>query len=1073
MLASPIDPGDESMISPPVRALTRAEHSLVWLAIALVYGLLAMAGDMLTRGESHIAAIWLPNAVMVAIGLVWRTPLPRLLVPAFVGNIASSLITGDNLPRIIGFSLANAAEIAIVLTLASRVITRPERIKDLRGLAQFLGIAALAAAISGLVAAAVMATTPTAFLSGWWQWWLADAMAMMTFVPVLLVLEADRRDCNRRGVPLVPLRAWLDILLGAAAIAVVFAQTSYPLLFLATPVILAVAARRGSAASAILLLATALIAARFTMEGYGPINLVSGGVHIKAAVLQFFLFATFVSTIPITLTNERLDALRERTLVLTETMNEIPFSLDLAGRWTFLSRHWSTIAGKGRPLPLGEKALAVVPRKDRRAMLKAMTSLLTGDVEEAHFEFRANVALPDPAYLKVRARLLRARDGSPEGFGGIITDVSRETVSARALAVSEQRLQSLADNAPVGIFQFDNDGNATFLNKEWARMHGVSIEDGLGKGWQRIFDAQQLERYASFAGERQAGATTDIEAIVQRPDGIQCRVRVVNSALRDSDGEVIGRMGIVVDQTREYEAQVALQTALEEARSAAMAKDRFFALMSHELRTPMNGVLGFAERLNESPLSEDQRRYVSLISRSGEIMLALLNDILDTSRMREGQLRLSNKPYNLAATLAGVCQHFEVLTAQRGLHLRCTFASPLPKLVLGDKHRLTQILNNLLGNALKFTEEGWISLYARIEPQYDRTFLIIEVTDTGIGIAPENAERIFDAFDQGAEDTSMRFGGTGLGLPIARGLAEQMGGTLVLVTSNRGKGSIFRFTLPLMLPSEAAPPNAKSPAEPAVDRLPQPARNLRVLVAEDNEINQQLMTDLLSDSGCELVMAADGRQAVNAVKQAVAEGKPFDLVLMDLRMPVLDGIGATVAIRQQERIDAQTLPIIAVTANVHPDAMNDCWQAGMQDYISKPVSRAAIEGVFEKWGRRNRQERDRSAETPAPSAALDPELAPLLGRFVEQCSDCLAGITAALDAWPDNDPAQLSAVQTMAHSVAGLAATFAAPQLIAPAQALDLMLDTAESEPIGQALVDMQAALRTYLAASTAATDEL
>ncbi len=797
----------------------------------------------------------------------------------------------------------------------------------------------------------------------------------------------------------------------------------------------------------------------------------SGDLHAKAALLQFFLFATFLSTIPITLANERLEALRERAIMLTETMDEIPFSLDLAGRWTFLSRHWSAVAGQGKPLPIGRRALTAVPRKARRALLEGMRALLTGDVEEAHFAFRADVAAPDPVHLKVRARLLRARDGSPEGIGGIITDVSRETESQRALAQSEQRLHSLAENAPVGIFQLDNDGNATFLNREWARMHGLPIEEGLGKGWQRILDMSQMERYESFVEERQAGATTDLEAIVQRPDGSQCRIRVVNTALRDSDGEVIGRMGVVVDQTREYEAQAALQAALEEARSAAMARDRFFALMSHELRTPMNGVLGFAERLRESPLSEDQRRYVALISRSGEIMLALLNDILDTSRMREGQLRLANKPYNLAAMLAGVCQHFEVLSAQRGLQLRCTFASPMPRLVLGDKHRLTQILNNLLGNALKFTETGWVSLYARIEPQYGCTMLIIEVTDTGIGIAPENAERIFDAFDQGAEDTAMRFGGTGLGLPIARGLAEQMGGSLGLVTSSPGKGSIFRFTLPLDLPSEAAPPGLHSPVEPAVALPAQPARKLRVLVAEDNEINRHLMTDLLSDSGCDLVMATDGQQAVNAVTQARDEGKPFDLVLMDLRMPVLDGIGATLAIRQQG-FDAQALPIIAVTANVHPDAMTGCWQAGMQDYVSKPVTRAAIETVFAKWGSGGGPDPQAQDDAPAPSTGLDPELAPLLGRFIEQCSDCLTGVATALDSWPASDPSQLSAVQTMAHSVAGLAATFAAPQLVAPAQALDLMLDTTETDAIGKALIDMQAALRTYLAATSAATGD-
>jgi len=1077
------------MISPPVRAAARSEAIAIGIAFALIYGLLAIGSNLLTPDGSRIATIWLPNAAAVAAGLILRLPVTRVVVPAFIGNVAASLtmglfasvisgalsgpMTGTDPQRIIGFSIANAAEIAILLALSGRIIARPERIKDVRCLFQFLGIAALGAGASGLIAAVATAATPAAIPVIWWHWWLAHAMAMMTFVPVLLVIDADRRDWHRRGIPLLPPRALLDILLGALVIAVIFAQSRYPFLFLATPVILAVAARRGSAASALLLIITTLIAARFTMAGYGPINLVAGEVHIKTAVLQFFIFATFVSTLPITFMNERIEALRERAIMLTETMNEIPFSLDLAGRWTFVSRHWSTIAGK-RELPLGQRALTFVPPPERAAMLRAMASLRVGELAEAHFEFRAHFAQAeapaDPVYLKVRVRRLHARDGSVEGFGGIISDISSETQSQRALADSEHRLHSLAESAPVGIFQLDNEGNATFLNSEWARMHGISIEEGMGKGWQRLLDGTQLERYASFAPERQAGVPTDIETFVRHPDGTLSRLRIVNSSLRNSDGDVIGRMGVVLDQTREHEAQAALQAALEEARSAATAQDRFFALMSHELRTPMNGVLGFAERLRESPLSDDQRRYVSLISRSGEIMLALLNDILDTSRMREGKLRLANTPYNLSATMGSICQHFEALAAQQGLQLRCTFASPLPKLVTGDKQRLTQVLNNLLGNALKFTEQGWISLYARIEPQYDRTILIVEVTDTGIGIAPENAERIFDAFDQGAEDTAMRFGGTGLGLPIARGLAEQMGGSLGLVTSNPGKGSIFRFTLPLDISSQAAPPGARPAAEPAMRAPSQSARSLRVLVAEDNEINQQLMTDILAKSGCAVVIAGDGQQAVNAVSEAAADGKPFDLVLMDLRMPVLDGIAATVAIRAKG-IGPDALPIIAVTASVHPDTMTGCWQAGMQDYASKPVSRASIEAIIEKWGRSDMPDESIPNEgalgnVQAVPAGLDPELAPLLGRFIEQCNDCLMAVTAALEIWPRNDPGQLGAVQTMAHSVAGLAATFAAPQLVAPAQALDLMLDTTETEAIEQTLKEMQAALRNYLAAT-------
>lgn len=1062
----PIGTGGELMSAPSPSPSPVYRQILIAIAVMLTYAGLAWSGIQVSRGGGKIAAIWLPCAVMVAVGLNWRIPLRRLLPLCLVAHVTLLQLMGRTVSDTAGLALANAVEIGIALALARRIISNPDQIKEPRLAMRLVGSALLAAGASGLIAAATIAGNLAELPIILGQWWLAHVMAMMTIAPILLIIAAERRDARRRGEPLVTPGGVVDIVIGAGAITTIFAQTSFPLLFLAAPVILIVAARQGSPASAILLLITTVIATYFTMAGYGPINLISAGVHTRAAVLEIFVFATFASTLPVTLAHERLATLRERSNILIETMDDIPFSTDLDGRWTYLSQYWTKIFEKDRTVPLGARAFRIVPPERRKALMKAMSSLMTGDVEEAHFDFQAHVDAPAPIHLRARIRLLRKRDGSPEGFGGIITDVSRQRRSDLALAASEQRLISLAENAPVGIFQFDNQGHATFLNEAWARMHGMSVAEGLGTGWQRILDPQQLERYLSYAPERETGATTDIEVIVLRPDGTQSRMRVVTTALRDGDGKITGRMGVVVDQTREHEAKAALIAALEEAKSAATAKDRFFALMSHELRTPMNGVLGFAERLDETELTDNQRRYVSLIKRSGEIMLALLNDILDTSRMREGQMQLAREPYDLSAVVTSTCQHFEPLAARRGLALRCNFASPLPTTVIGDRQRLTQILNNLLGNALKFTERGWISVYARIEMQYERTILIVEVTDTGIGISPDARERIFEAFDQGAEDIAMRFGGTGLGLPIARGLAEQMGGSLSLVTSSLGKGSIFRLTVPLELPLDKALKRAKAARDPVLNTPTFPTRKRNVLVAEDNEINRALMIDLLADSDCNIIMVADGQEAVDAVERAIEEQQPFDLVFMDLRMPVLDGIGATKAIRALG-IDASTLPIIAVTASVHQDAMDACWQAGMQDYVSKPVTRGAIELALTQWCGRN-SGADKEGLTVPATPALDPELAPLLSRFIEQCTETLAGVTAALEDGREADGHQLGAVQNLAHSLAGLAATFAAPQLVGPAQALDLALDKKEPENARRALLDMQNALQSYLAEAPA-----
>ena len=315
----------------------------------------------------------------------------------------------------------------------------------------------------------------------------------------------------------------------------------------------------------------------------------------------------------------------------------------------------------------------------------------------------------------------------------------------------------------------------------------------------------------------------------------------------------------------------------------------------------------------------------------------------------------------------------------------------------------------------------------------------------------------------------MRFGGTGLGLPIARGLAEQMGGSLSLVTSSLGKGSIFRLMLPLELQTDRTPGRSKAAQDPIHEVAPLPARKLNILIAEDNEINRALMIDLLADRGCNIIMVTDGQEAVDAVERAIEEQQPFDLVFMDLRMPVLDGVSATKVIRARG-IDAETLPIIAVTASVHRDAMDACWQAGMQDYVSKPVSRGTIELALNQWARRDSTDLQTGESEAVPAPDLDPDLAPLLSRFVEQCQGALTDVTTTLDRWPEVDAPRLAAVQNMAHSLAGLAATFAAPQLVAPAQALDLALDEQEPDNTHQRLLDMQDALQRYLKSLPAGT---
>ncbi len=770
------------------------------------------------------------------------------------------------------------------------------------------------------------------------------------------------------------------------------------------------------------------------------------------------------------------DALQEAREQFEHAFHSAPSGMALMtldGRCTRVNRAMCRITGYGADELVTKRFQEITHPDDIDADRELHRRLLHGEIGDYKIEKRYLNACQEAIWVSLSVSLIRGPDGEPSHLINQVEDISERKRAHDAVRASEARIRAVLESAPDAMLIVDRTGTISLVNGQTERLFGYRREDLVGRPVEMLLPARfrdgHTQQLASYFGDptlRPMGS--GVTVVGRRLDGSEFPAEVGLSPIEGTLERSVAAS--VRDITARKLAERELRAARDGAVNASRLKSDFVANVSHEIRTPLNGVIALTELLCDTDLDQAQLECVQGISTSADALMSVINDILDFSKIEAGKVELEHEDFAPQKLADEICAIVAGAATAKGLEIRARIDRDVPDAVRADHYRLRQILANLAGNAVKFTARGGVLIRLSASAcERGRLQLRCEVTDTGIGIAPEDQERLFESFAQVDTSTTRRYGGTGLGLAICKRLVGLMGGQIG-VQSVPGSGSTFWFTVPC----ERVPARAGSGRAPTARQTSHGNRNLRILVAEDNDINQLVASRLLEKLGCRVELAHDGREAVQmSVRTA------YDAILMDCQMPLLDGYAATKLIRDNERGIRHT-PIVAMTAHAMKGDREKCLAAGMDEYVGKPLRSAAVGAVLDLLPELAERGKEiggidrRKTVTTLATALFDPAMLSgiadpdternLVAMFTAQADQRLPQIREAID---QGDATRLD---QLAHKFKGGAATVGAARVAELCQALcDLAVSGRLSEAgeihaqLRHALTGTSTAMNAYI----------
>ena len=501
----------------------------------------------------------------------------------------------------------------------------------------------------------------------------------------------------------------------------------------------------------------------------------------------------------------------------------------------------------------------------------------------------------------------------------------------------EAKFKGIIDNFRLGLLEVTPDGFIIHANEAFCDMSGFSCEELIGKdGGEILLDEIERERMKERNASRIEGEEDVYELRVFNKSR-ETRYWLVSAApLLGDDGNVHGSIGIHWDISHLKEMEFELKDAKRKAEESSKAKAMFLANMSHEIRTPLNGIVGMAEQLAQSQLDANQRYFTDIMRSASSTLLSIINDVLDISKIESGKFSIETIQFNLNETVKRTLSIFKDKAKQAGISLDIDLMDDRSISYFGDPHRLSQVLFNIVGNAIKFTHSGYVRVTSQLtRKENDICSVAFKIQDTGVGMDMAYLAKVFEAFSQEDASITRKFGGSGLGLSIARSIVQIMGGT-IQIDSEKGKGTCVEIRIPMRISND-------KPKQEIVEiiHMQKSLKGLRVLAAEDNELNRMVLQVILKKCEVVLSIAQNGQEAIDLIQE-----KKFDIVLMDVQMPLVDGLEATKYIRDELKLNT---PIIGLSANAMREEVEICRQAGMNDYLVKPYSERALVEIMKKW----------------------------------------------------------------------------------------------------------------------------